>query len=216
MTTLLTITETLKTIADVEARFGVRQNPDRAFFPEWQAPLPTLTDAERANCDRIRASYLHNSANGALTEATINLLLVSPLVYLAGFCDPPYTVRGEKSVTIEVPDRDEIYRGRIDFLVLQSQPDQPSLWLALIESKQAQLSFTAGIPQALAYMLANPHPEQPTYGLVTNGDSFLFLKMVQQPALEYAFSSDFSVYGLPDNELYSVLQIMKAIAAPSR
>ncbi|MGB0561198.1 MAG: type I restriction endonuclease [Spirulinaceae cyanobacterium] len=115
-------------------------------------------------------------------------------------------MQGEKSVTVEVTERDEVYRGRIDFLILKQR-----FWLALIESKQTQLSFSLGIPQLLTYMMANPYPEQPTYGLVTNGDSFLFVKLVQVPALEYAFSSDFSVYGLPENELCSVLQVMRAI-----
>ncbi|MEM8640324.1 MAG: type I restriction endonuclease subunit R [Cyanobacteria bacterium P01_G01_bin.54] len=206
MTTFLTVTETIKTIADAEARFGLRQNRDRGFFAEWQASLPPLTPEEEANCDRIRASYLHNSFNGSLTEATINLLLVSPLVYLAGFCDPPYTVQGEKSVTVEVTERDEVYRGRIDFLILKQR-----FWLAIVESKQTQLSFSLGIPQLLTYMMANPYPEQSTYGLVTNGDSFLFVKLAQVPTRDYAFSSDFSVYGLPENELYAVLQIMRAI-----
>lgn len=206
MTTFLSITDTFKTIADVEERFNLQHNHERNFFSEWQAPLPQLTPQEQESCDRIRASYLHNSANGALTEATINLLLVSPLVYLAGFCDPPYTVQGEKAVAIEVQEREEVYRGRIDFLILKQR-----LWLAIVESKQAQLSFSVGIPQSLAYMMDNPHPQHPTYGLVTNGDTFLFLKVVQVPTVEYSFSSSFSVYGLPENELYQVLKIMKAI-----
>lgn len=51
-----------------------------------------------------------------MTEATVNLLLVSPLLYLADFCDLPYKLRGEKSVEILVEEREEIYRGRIDAL----------------------------------------------------------------------------------------------------
>jgi hypothetical protein len=143
-----------------------------------------------------------------MTEATVNLLLVSPLLYLAGFCDPPYKLRGEKSVEISVEERDEIYRGRIDALVLLHQ-----FWLTLVESKQTKFSFSVAIPQALAYMMANPHPEQPTFGLITNGDSFIFIKLVKEPVAQYDLSTDFSIFARPQNELYEVLRVMKQIGA---
>jgi hypothetical protein len=130
----------------------------------------------------------------------------SELLYLAGFCDPPYKLKGEKSVEFTVEERDETYRGRIDALVLKNQ-----FWLTLIESKQTKLSFSFAIPQALAYMMANPHPTQPSFGLVTNGDNFLFLKLIQEPVGYYDLSTDFSIFARPHNELYNVLQIMKRI-----
>lgn len=40
--------------------------------------LPSLTPREEASLDRAKTSYLHNSADGPLSESTINLLLVSP------------------------------------------------------------------------------------------------------------------------------------------
>lgn len=60
-------------------------------------------------------------------------------------------------------------------------------------------------------MMSNPHPDRPTFGLVTNGDSFLFIKLVKQPVAQYSLSTDFSVYALPENELYDVLKVMKRI-----
>ena len=206
MVQTLTITEEIKSISDVERRFKVHHNHNFSFFREWQENLPELTDRERENLDRIQKSYLYNSTEGALTEATINLLLISPLLYLAGFCDPPFSIRAEKTVEISVEDSDNIYRGRIDILVLQHQ-----FWLALVESKQTKLSFSVAIPQALTYMMGNPEPIRPMFGLVTNGDTFLFLKVVKSPLAEYGFSTDYSVYGLPDNELYEVLRVMKRI-----
>ena len=46
---------------------------------------------------------------------------------------------------------------------------------------------------------------KPTFGMITNGNEFLFLKTSQQ---EYANSRLFSLVN-PDNELYSVLQLLK-------
>jgi hypothetical protein len=202
----LAVTEAITSINEAESRFKFNRITDLQFFSEWQENLPELTQAEQQTLDRIKNSYLYNSADGAMTEATVNLLLVSPLLYLAGFCDPPYKLRGEKSVEISVEERDEIYRGRIDALVLQNQ-----FWLTLVESKQTKFSFSVAIPQALAYMMANPHPEQPSFGLVTNGDSFLFIKLVKEPVAQYDLSTDFSIFARPQNELYEVLRVMKRI-----
>lgn len=204
----LAVTEAITSINEAESRFNFSRITDLQFFSEWQENLPELTQSERESLDRVKNSYLYNSADGAMTEATVNLLLVSPLLYLAGFCDPPYKLRGEKSVEIAVEERDEIYRGRIDALVLQNQ-----FWLTLVESKQTKFSFSVAIPQALAYMMANPHPARSTFGLVTNGDSFLFIKLVKEPVAQYDLSTDFSIFARPQNELYEVLRVMKRIGA---
>ncbi|MGK7872554.1 MAG: type I restriction endonuclease [Xenococcaceae cyanobacterium] len=208
MPQILTVTEEISSIHEAETRFNLSRNTDLQFFPEWYENLPEIIQSEQEHLDRIRNSYLYNSADGRLTEATINLLLISPLLYLAGFCDPPFKLRAEKSVEIVVEERDKIYKGRIDILVLQDQ-----FWLTLIESKQTKFSFSVAIPQVLAYMMGNPHTEQPTFGLVTNGDNFIFIKLVKQPIAQYSLSTDFSVYALPDNELYQVLQVMKKIGS---
>ncbi|MEQ8962458.1 MAG: type I restriction enzyme HsdR N-terminal domain-containing protein [Coleofasciculus sp. C2-GNP5-27] len=206
MTKTLTITEVVTSLNEAESRFNICRNDNLEFFSEWQDNLPELTQSEQDTLDRIKTSYLYNSADGSMTEATVNLLLVSPLLYLAGFCDPPYKLKGEKSVEFTVEEREETYRGRIDALVLKNQ-----FWLTLIESKQTKFSFSVAIPQALAYMMANPHSTQPSFGLVTNGDNFLFLKLIQEPVGYYDWSTDFSIFARPQNELYTVLQIMKRI-----
>jgi len=81
--------------------------------------------------------------------------------------------------------------------------------VAVIESKQAGFSLKNAIAQMLFYRMANPQPV--TFGMVTNGSHFLFLKFVRDPCLQYAFSSEFSLYR-PDNELYSVLAVLKRFA----
>jgi hypothetical protein len=152
-------------------------------------------------------TYLYNSADGPLTESTVNLLLVSPLLYLSGLCDPPFKLRGESSVTIEIEESDSLLQGRVDALVLQDR-----LWLFLAESKQTKLSFSVAIPQALAYMVGSPNQGEPVFGLVTNGDGFLFIKLAKEPTLTYDLSDDLSLFRQSRNELYEVLKILKAIA----
>lgn len=66
------------------------------------------------------------------------------------------------------------------------------------------------IPQALAYMLSNPEIIHPTFGLITNGNDFLFLKATRQPTVQYASSRLFSLIN-PNNELRTVLQVMQRL-----
>ncbi|PPT05989.1 hypothetical protein CKA32_004493 [Geitlerinema sp. FC II] len=207
VTRSLAIANTITSVRDVETRFSLRENDNLGFFPEWHENLPELTQSDRQTLDRIRTSYLYNSAAGNLTEATVNLLLVSPLLYLAGFCDPPFRLQAEAAVEISVTERDEVYRGRIDILVLQNR-----FWLAVVESKQTRFSVSTAIPQTLAYMAGNPESDRSVFGLVTNGDHFVFLKAVRQPTPEYGLSTDFSIYAKPENQLYDVLQVLKRIA----
>jgi hypothetical protein len=122
---------------------------------------------------------------------------------MAGFYDPPFRLRSEASLRIEVVDRqDRVYQGRIDSLILQEQ-----LWIVLVESKRTSFSAELALPQALAYMVANPQRESPTYGLVSNGAYSIFIKLHQS---QYSFSDDFSL-NRRQNELYGVLQILNRL-----
>jgi hypothetical protein len=131
---------------------------------------------------------------------------VSPLLYLSGFCDPPVKLRGEVPIEILVEEAGQALTGRIDPLVLQNQ-----FWLVLAESKQAKLSFSMAIPQALTYLMGSPNETDPLFGVVTNGDGFLFIKLVKHPQPTYALSDDFSLFRQTQNELYLVLKIFKRI-----
>lgn len=200
------VTKTIKSLNQAESMFDLRRALSSEFFPEWRTNLPTLTPGEEASLDRIKTSYLHNSAEGPLSESTINLLLISPLLYLSGLCDPPFKLRGEAPVEIAVEEAGQILSGRIDALLLQER-----LWLVLTKSKQTKLSFSVAIPQALTYMMGSPNEQEPLFGLVTNGDGFLFIKLVRQPQPVYGLSDDFSLFRQSHNDLYSVLKILKHI-----
>ncbi|MEQ8382422.1 MAG: hypothetical protein RH949_08630 [Coleofasciculus sp. A1-SPW-01] len=59
------------------------------------------------------------------------------------------------------------------------------------------------LPKALAYMVANSRPDQPIFGLVTNGSELVFVKLVQQNTSKYALSETFSLLKR-ENELYKL------------
>ena len=60
-------------------------------------------------------------------------------------------------------------------------------------------------------MLANPVTDQPSYGLIASGGSFIFVKLMKGEMNNYGFSKIYEIRN-PGNDLYEVLQILKKIA----
>ena len=134
------------------------------------------------------------------------LLVVSPLLALSGFYDPPFRIKAESSVDLVLDDGEEVLRGRIDVLILQNQ-----LWVMVLESKKTTLSIWSAVPQALAYLMANPQPDKPVFGMVTNGDDVLFIKVKREAGTpQYDLSRVFALF-TSVKELYNILQILKRI-----
>ncbi|WP_414526991.1 type I restriction endonuclease [Nodularia chucula] len=193
-------------LAYLEEKFGLRQAKDEVFFPEWWENLPGITDSEKQELDKIKAHFLRLAKYPPLSEETVKLVVLSPLLNLAGFYDEPFFMRSEQSIEISVEDKGEVIRGRIDVLVIQEQ-----FWLLVIESKRSSFSLLEAIPQALSYMLANPRLEKPVFGCVTNGSEFIFLKLIQENISQYALSDQFTLLKRK-NELYEVLSILKNLS----
>jgi hypothetical protein len=193
------------TLPDLVEKQHLQLIDDRIFFPEWQMPLPELNLEEMKFLDRVQQDYFDQMKRGRISEGLVKLVIIAPLLHLAGFYRAPFEVRLEEPVQLELVEAGEIWRGRIDALVVQEQ-----LWTLVIESKGASFGVDQAIPQALGYMLANPHPTLPAYGLITNGSSYGFIKLVQQPEPQYSVSEIFLL--LPGrNCLYQVLPILKQI-----
>jgi hypothetical protein len=207
------VTEVIQSLADFHQQFGAARSMQPDFFPEWRTALPALDDTDRANLHQIRQRFRYQREMGKVAEGMVNAIVVSKLFELAGFYDPPFRVRSEASVTLEVvvQDDDDVepktLRGRIDFLVLQNQ-----FWQAVIESKETTFDIENGIPQILAYMAGAPSSQKTVFGMVTNGTHFIFVKLQRQESIEYSFSNTFSMLS-DTNQLDDVLQILRRIGA---
>ena len=193
-------------LAYLEARFGLQQTESEDFFPEWFDTLPEITDLEKQDLDRVKLHFLRLVKRPPLSEETVKLVVLSPLLNLAGFYDEPFYMRGEQSIEISAEDEGEIVRGRIDILVIQEQ-----LWLLVIESKRSSFSLLEAVPQALVYMLANPSQDKPTFGLVTNGSHFIFVKLTKENIPKYALSDEFTLLKRK-SELDQVLSVLKNLS----
>ena len=189
---------------DLKTKFGLQQIQQETFFPEWQNDLPELSSAEQQILDRIKRNYLY-LLEYPVMESIVKMVVLSPLLDLAGFYEPPFRVDGETKIQVSAEDEGEVIQGCIDVLVIQDQ-----LWVTVIEAKNSEFSITKAIPQALAYMLAAPHVEKATFGLVLNGSEFLFLKLVHGQCPQYAMSDLFSLLNRRNN-LYHVLRVLKRL-----
>ncbi len=200
-----TIQATEINLYDLKARFGLEIVEDEQFFREWLDNLPEITDMEKQRLDRVKASYL-NLVEYPMLEEAVKMVVVSPLLDLAGFYLPPFRLITENQVQISLQDEDIVVKGKIDILVVKDR-----FWILVIESKRSGISLEAGLPQALAYMLGSPNYDKPILGMVTNGRDFQFIKLVKEDTPKYGLSDSFDLRDR-GNELYDVLSILKRIA----
>jgi hypothetical protein len=204
MVQTVAITEAITTLA-------LERSEDMHFFPEWQQVLPTIGAAQQVELEQLRRRYLYHRSAGQLLEETVKLLtvkllMVGPLLAVAGFYDPPFRVRAEESIQLTCSDGEEILKGRIDAIVLRD-----GLWVIVVESKKTMFSVWSALPQALAYLMANPQSDQPAYGLITNGDEMVFVKLLSAPVPTYNLSRVFSPY-VAASELEQVVGILQQLA----
>jgi hypothetical protein len=183
--------------------FGIQLVLYEQFFPEWQGNLPEITDLDKQLLDKVKAGYLNLLNYPPLLDDVVRMAIVDPILFIADFYLSPFYVKSEEPIDIAVPDDDVIIKGRIDILVLKDR-----FWVMIIESKKASFSIEEGLAQILAYMLGNPHPDKPSYGMIATGSEFIFVKLIKEDLPRYALSKGFLIRN-PGNELYDVLRILK-------
>lgn len=203
----LAVTNRIKSFKDLQTGFKIKQSQDPEFFSELDENFKELTLEEKTGIGKIKKRFDYHRRDGFLLEGTVNLLVVSPLLELAGLLDEPYQIRSPFGVEIEINDTVETLKGFIDTLVVND-----SLWVLSLESKRSAIPVGVALPQLFAYMLAQPRQGNLAFGVATNGDDFVFLKLdfgTEQPF--YDFSRTYSL--LPTkHELGQVLKILKKLA----
>ncbi|NES81989.1 MAG: type I restriction endonuclease subunit R [Moorea sp. SIO2B7] len=191
-------------LEELQEHFGLQLTSDSNFFPEWQEKLPPLTDEEKLCLQRVRSNYFNLVNRRSLLEEGVKMVVLSPLLDLAGFFQPPFSIRTENSVQISAKDNGLIVRGRIDVLVVRQR-----LWILVIESKSTKFDVMEALPQSLAYMLNNLKSDKPKFGFLVNGREFVFVKLQQADVPIYGRSYALSIDR--ENELEQVLVALKSI-----
>lgn len=186
-------------------KFGIQLVLDDSFFGEWQEDLTEINDLDKQLLDKVKMGYLNLLNYPPLLEDVVRMAVVDPLLFIGDFYLAPFYVKSEESIDIAVPDEDVIIKGRMDTLVLKEQ-----LWVMIIESKRASFSIEEGLAQILAYMLGNPYTDKFSFGMITTGSEFIFVKLVKGSPPRYALSKGFLMRN-PGNELYDVLTVLKRL-----
>lgn len=187
---------------DVETKFGLRLETNPDFFTEWRVAPLVLSEHQQQILDQTQANFSYLLAY-PVQEELVKMVVVSPLLSVAGFYQKPFRTVAER--TVEVEAEDEIIRGKIDILVLNDQ-----LWLTTVEANGPQFSWRVGLPQTLMYMFSGQQLNPTRFGLITNGSEFIFVKL-QKDAAQYGLSKTFSLSNL-GNELFDVVSILVATA----
>jgi hypothetical protein len=194
------------TLRDLIVKFGIQLVEDEQFFWEWQDNLPKLTPFDSQLLDKVKSGFVNLLNYPPLLEDVVRMAVLDPILFIGDFYLAPFYVKSEESVDIISDDEGVIVKGKIDTLVLKDQ-----LWVMVVESKKAAFSIEEGLAQILAYMLGNPYPEKPSFGMITTGGSFVFVKLVKGEVPQYALSKVFITRN-PGNELYEVLRILKRLS----
>ncbi|MEM9165021.1 MAG: type I restriction enzyme HsdR N-terminal domain-containing protein [Cyanobacteria bacterium P01_F01_bin.4] len=205
MVQTIAVTDAIVNLNEVHQRFGLQLNSTTRFFTEWQQSLPALTQTETAALNRYRDRYLFYTAEGSISEGTVNIIMVSPLLELLGLCDPPHKILGERYVTLAIDNGETLLKGRIDVLILQE-----NVWIVLIEAKHFGFSVMQALPQTLTYMMASPKSADPLFAMITTGEDFLFLKLQRQTS-EYALSHKFTLLSDESHNLHQAVRILKRL-----
>jgi hypothetical protein len=208
MVQTLAISKAMTSMAEVQARFAIDYATDAAFFPEWQQDLPSLTDADRAQLSHIQQRFMQHRDRGSLPEGTVDKLMISPLLDLAGLYDSRFTIRTEASVEINLEAAGEILQGRMDTLILADR-----IWILVVEAKNSTFALSVALPELLTYMLSAPIEGTAKFGLATNGEEFRFVKLQFQGNRSMVdLSAILSVMPPSRSQLPQVVQILKSFA----
>lgn len=191
-------------LEDLRSQFNLQTTPQKDFLSEWQENLPAPTALEKQQLVRVQENYLNLASHKSFSEEMVKMVVLSPLLDLAGFYQSPFRIQTEEPVEITAEDEGITVRGNIDVLVVQ-----PQFWVLVIESKNTRFDVLTALPQALAYMLNTPNLEKPVYGLLVNGREFVFIKLTHCPGPLYARSFALSIER--DHELEQVLGTLKRI-----
>jgi Type I restriction enzyme R protein N terminus (HSDR_N) len=193
----------LLNLSQLEENFGLAKSSEPHFFPEWRLALPELTASEKQQLDEVKIEFAHLSEQDVLAPI-VKLVVLSPLLRMAGFFLPPFRITAEKQVELVTEDEGLLVRGLIDLLVFRDQ-----LWVVTIEAKRAEYSLKVALPQLLLYMMASPSQYKTPFGLVTNGSEFRFVKLMKQETALYATSNLFAIDN--NEDLYEVVKILKCL-----
>ena len=196
------------TLNDVHHRFNLARRSSEEF--NASLTLEPITPYEQQELSQISDDFLRYLEAGKVSEGQVKFLVLAPLLRLAGFYRMPLTIQLEENIAeIVIEDEDTVIRGRIDVLTVNNS-QTPCFWVLVIESKNSSVDVFEGLPQLLAYAFNQLEHQSAVWGLVTNGQNYLFSHISQGNPPTYGLLPQLNL-NYPDR-LIELLQVLKAIA----
>lgn len=199
------------TFDTLSEEFGLERTEDQSLFREWQDNLPNISELDRQVLDRIKSNFQNLNRDRPMSEEAVKMVVLSPLLDLAGFYQPPFKLSTEQATEVSASEDGIVYKGSIDVLVVFKQ-----FWILVIESKSTRFDVITALPQALTYLLSSPtvkhnRSDCSPFALLVNGREFVFVKLLPTTPPEYILSKAFSLLN-PGDELADVLRVLKRIS----
>ncbi len=85
---------------ELEEKFGLQLATDTNLLTEWAENLPNLTDNEKQAIARVKSNYLNLNQHRLMSEEAVKMVVLSPLLDLAGFYQPPFEIETETIVLL--------------------------------------------------------------------------------------------------------------------
>lgn len=199
------------TLSQVHQLLKLNKLPNGSFASLLS--LEPLTEFEQQELAQIRDDFEHYLIEGKVLEGQIKLLVIDPLLRLAGFYRSPIKISLELDIaSIVIEDEDKTITGRFDILAVnKEQPTATDVafWVLVIEAKNSAVNSLEGLPQLLTYAYQSLERQKLVWGLTTNGmqHQFVLLRQGNPPTYQ-----QMPLLNLMDSEsAIQLLQVLKAI-----
>ena len=196
------------TLNEVHQLLDLQPSVQRVRFTDV-LNLPDLTEWEMAKMAQIRIDFQAYWQAGKVLEGQVQLLVLAPLLRLAGYYRSPVQLSLEQAIAeIMLDDEDTKITGRLDLLAARRDAVTP-LWVLIVESKNSQVDALNGLPQLLTYASQSLTIQESVWGLATNGFSYYFVRLISGETLSYQLLPELNL--LDSDRALVLLQVLKGI-----
>lgn len=174
--------------------------------------LDPLDEEEQRQLEAIRSSFDSYYSWGKISEGQVKFITLAPLMWLAGFYQPPIQITLEENIAdILIEDEETSLKGRMDILAVNKTGAKatPPFWILVIEAKNSTVEALEGLPQLLTYAYKSLEHQQSVWGLTTNGLSYRFVYLQQGNPITYQLLPELNL--IDTERSLQLLQVLKAI-----
>ena len=205
---MVTLQAKILTLNEVHQLRDLQPSVQRVRFTDV-LNLPDLTEWEMAEMAQIRIDFQAYWQAGKVLEGQVQLLVLAPLLRLAGYYRSPIQLSLEQAIAeIMLDDEDAKITGRLDLLAARRGVVTP-LWVLVVESKNSQVDALNGLPQLLTYASQSLTSQESVWGLATNGFSYYFVRLISGETLSYQLLPELNL--LDSDRALVLLQVLKGI-----